>query len=246
MASDSNGGSEQLVAIIGGMGPMAGVKLQELIVNRTKATRDCDHVSVLAYTNPKVPPRIGDFGLQCVPEIIRSVQAMERAGATQFAIACNTAHMFQEEILAEVKIPIISLLEETAKHLAANFGSSPTIGILGTLSLLKSGLYQSTILAECPQATILLPVSDDQASLDELIQGPNGIKAGHLGSETQEPVRGIAQGLITRGATVIVTACTELPLVFNASLCADFPARILDPMIVVADHIIRISGAEVA
>ena len=73
-------GSNELVAIIGGMGPMAGVKLQELVITRSKATRDCDHISVLTYTNPKIPPRIGDFGVDCVPEIVRSVQVNEIDG----------------------------------------------------------------------------------------------------------------------------------------------------------------------
>ena len=77
----------------------------------------------------------------------------------------------------------------------------------------------------------------------QLIQGPGGIKAGNVGPEMRAALVAIGQTLVTRGATVIVTACTELPLVFNGTACPTFPVEIVDPMAVVADLIIsRCSG----
>ena len=65
----------ELVAVIGGMGPAAGVLLQDLVVKRRKGVSgDSDHVPLLAYTNPQVPPRTGERGRECVPEIVRTIK----------------------------------------------------------------------------------------------------------------------------------------------------------------------------
>ena len=46
------------IGIVGGMGPMAGVYLQELIIEATPASRDQDHLEVVCFTNPHVPERM--------------------------------------------------------------------------------------------------------------------------------------------------------------------------------------------
>ncbi len=45
------------IGIVGGMGPMAGVLLQKLIIEATPAEQDQDHLEVICFTNPHVPDR---------------------------------------------------------------------------------------------------------------------------------------------------------------------------------------------
>lgn len=53
----SDGHSRPLVGILGGMGPRASAYFTELIVDLTKAERDCDHVRVLMLNDGTIPDR---------------------------------------------------------------------------------------------------------------------------------------------------------------------------------------------
>ena len=84
------------IGIVGGMGPMAGVYLQQLIIEATPAERDQDHFEVVCFTNPHVPERMRslaeDGGRRYAEAVRASARLLVHAGATHIVIPCNTAH----------------------------------------------------------------------------------------------------------------------------------------------------------
>jgi len=48
---------KKTIGILGGMGPEATAYFYELIIKKTKANKDQDHIPVIIYSNPKIPPR---------------------------------------------------------------------------------------------------------------------------------------------------------------------------------------------
>lgn len=49
------------IGILGGMGPAATIDLFQKIVLCTPAVRDQEHLSIIIYNNPKIPPRYNFF-----------------------------------------------------------------------------------------------------------------------------------------------------------------------------------------
>src|SRR3989344_2637505 len=84
------------IGILGGMGPMAGVALQKLIIEYTPASKDQDHIQVLCFTNPHIPDRTKslkeDGGAKFLAAVAASTQVLEKAGVHCIVIPCNTSH----------------------------------------------------------------------------------------------------------------------------------------------------------
>lgn len=49
------------IGILGGMGPSATIDLFQKIVSNTPAVKDQEHLRVIIYNNPKIPPRHNYF-----------------------------------------------------------------------------------------------------------------------------------------------------------------------------------------
>ena len=52
-----------------------------------------------------------------IPYLIEAAKKLEKAGADFLVIPCNSVHAFIKEVRNSVKIPVLSILEETAKFL---------------------------------------------------------------------------------------------------------------------------------
>ena len=48
---------KRIIGILGGMGPEATAYFYELIIKKTKAEKDQEHIKVVIYSNPEIPPR---------------------------------------------------------------------------------------------------------------------------------------------------------------------------------------------
>ncbi|WJV29945.1 amino acid racemase [Rossellomorea sp. AcN35-11] len=102
---------EKTIGILGGMGPAATVDLFQKIVANTEASRDQEHIKILIYNNPKIPPRmlVPKEGQDPVPEIIRSARLIEQAGADFIIMPCHTAHIWYDHIQRATTVPFLQL-----------------------------------------------------------------------------------------------------------------------------------------
>ena len=136
---------EKVIGILGGMGPEATLDLFQKIIEFTDASKDQDHLRVIIDSNPKIPDRteaILGRGEDPVPMMVRSVHALERAGASFVVIPCVSAHFFLEELRSQVDIPILSIFDETANYLIRNFPDLKTVGVLASTGTVRGGRFQ--------------------------------------------------------------------------------------------------------
>src|SRR5699024_10166329 len=108
------------LGILGGMGPLATVKLFEKIVSLTHANKDQEHIHTIIDSNINIPHRsryILGNGDDPLNELIKSAKRLENAGADFLVMPCNTAHYFYDKIVAVMNIPFLNMIEETAKYI---------------------------------------------------------------------------------------------------------------------------------
>src|SRR5688572_14383751 len=133
------------IGILGGMGPAATVELMSRIIAGTPARDDRDHIRMLVDNNPGVPSRIAAIiertGTDPLPELKRMALGLQVAGADFLVMACNTAHHYQAELAASVTIPFLSILDVTARHLAAYHPRAARIGFLASPAVRLTGVY---------------------------------------------------------------------------------------------------------
>lgn len=224
------------IGIVGGMGPMAGVYLQQLIIEATPASRDQDHLEVVCFTNPHVPERMRslaeDGGRRYAEAVTASAVLVERAGASCIAIPCNTAHARLPQIQAGVGVPIVNMIEVGLETLVAEHGTSRPVGLLATVGTLNERVYEDAPAGR--GLTWLRPDADDQAQVADVILA---IKVGRAG-EVQERFRDVARRLVERGAGLILVGCTELSMI--AAALGPLGVPIIDPLRLLAARLVAL------
>lgn len=224
------------IGIAGGMGPLAGVYLQQLIIEATPARTDQDHVQVVCFTNPHVPERMRslaeDGGRRYAESVRASVLLLAAAGVTHVVIPCNTAHARLTEIQRGVDVPIVNMVGLAIDELLRRHGGAQRVGLLATVGTRNERVYERAR----PDAPIewILPDQADQRRVSEAILA---IKVNE-GARVAGDLLDVCRTLVRRGAGILMVGCTELSMCFDALEPAGVP--LVDPLRIVARHLVDI------
>jgi aspartate racemase len=224
------------IGVVGGMGPLAGVYFQQLLVEATPAQRDQDHLQVVCFTNPHVPERMRslaeDGGRRYAEAVRASARLLVAAGVSHIAIPCNTAHARLAEIQRGVDVPIVNMVELALQALVAEHGHGQRVGLLATAGTIEQRVYQDAL----PGAAVewVLPDVADQRRVSEAILA---VKVND-GPRVGPALLAVTRALVDRGARVILVGCTELSMCLDALRPAGVP--LVDPMRTLARHLVDI------
>jgi aspartate racemase len=222
------------IGILGGMGPEATNQLCALITANTVVSRDQDHIPVITYNNARIPSRVAavrhrDDAPSPVPEMSRTAQVLERAGASLLLLPCNLAHYFIADVQASVRIPILNMIEETVNFTVEHYPQCRRVGILASTPTIECGLYEEAFRRHDKQ--LLAPDAVEQEDkVMRAIYGSEGIKCGHK-TKPRNLLKDAAERLEARGAEVIIAGCTEVSLVLSPE---NSPFVVIDPLEIIA------------
>ncbi len=215
-----------IVGVLGGMGPLATIDFLGKMIAATPAGNDQDHVPVVVSSIPQVPDRTRAFrgeGPSPLAAMISSAMRLKAAGAGLAVIACNTAHLWFDEIEDAVGLPMIHLVDAAIQDAVALAGPGGKVGLLGTDATLASGLYVNrSAAATRSRVHWLLPTAREM--LEFVAPGIEAVKSGDLDGGRQLLVAA-AQSLKARGATAVILGCTEIPVVLDDR---DSPVPVVD------------------
>ncbi|MDN4495062.1 aspartate/glutamate racemase family protein [Ureibacillus aquaedulcis] len=225
------------LGIIGGVGPLATMFIGEMIVRRTSATKDQEHVHTIIDNDTSIPDRTAYILDQTkenpVPYLIKDAAKLANAGADLICIPCNTAHTFYEELQSASPVPVIHMIRETAKR-AASIGAK-RVGILATDGTLASGVYQQALIEQDIE-----PVVPDMAIQQQVMSVIyDYVKAGKEVTVQQWNV--IEQAMLQLDCDKIILGCTELSIV-NKDLKLE--RHYIDSLLILAESAIIACGYE--
>ena len=205
------------------MGPAATLDFLTKLQAATPAASDQDHVPLLIDLNPQVENRndaLAGTGPSPEATLVVMAEGLERGGAEALVIVCNSAHAWADAIRAATSIPLIDLVQETADAVLRDAPGAKRVGLLAAAAALDAELYQKALAARGIEPLVL--EGPDRARFMALLYR---LKGGQTGASERAEMRALAQLLTDRGATAIVSACTEVPLVLTA---ADLPVPLID------------------
>ncbi|MET3576265.1 aspartate/glutamate racemase family protein [Bhargavaea ullalensis] len=227
--------NKKTLGILGGVGPLATMYIGEMIVRRTDAACDQDHVDMVITNNTNIPDRtayiLDRTKPDPVPVIIADTERLAEAGAGLIAIPCNTAHTFYGDIVKASPVPVLNMIEETVAR--AEREGARMLGILATDGTVASEVYQ----AACHRRGIepVLPSPEIQRDVMSVIY--DNIKAGRPAD--RETWGRIDRHMAGRGCDRVILGCTELSVV-KQELHLD--GRYLDSLRVLAEAAIEACG----
>ena len=225
---------KKCVGIIGGMGPGATALLFQKIIGYTDAKTDAEHIHIVIDNRPSIPDRTSAIikGENTPARYIcESGKKLKEYGAELLAIPCNTSHYFYADIQGQLDIPVINMLEETAK-VCNEYGFSK-VGVLATTGTRNTKIYDRAL--EKVGIEAIYPDEEGQELLMTIIY--DYVKAG-INVDCAMFQKEIAK-MISRGVESFILGCKELPMVFQDG---DFGMRFIDSLDVLAKRTVEMAG----
>lgn len=225
------------VGVLGGLGPAATLDYFQRVLAYTPARTDQEHLHLIIDNNPKVPNRneaIAGTGPSPVPALLGMAERLQAAGADFLVMICNSAHAFETEISASLRIPLVSIVEETADALLEQQPGIKAAGVLAADAALGARLYQDALERRGVKALVL-----DGEGRRKFMALLYRIKSGDL--DVRAEMAALAGELASAGAEAIVAGCTEVPLVLKP---ADVTLPLLDSTDILARRTVRYALGE--
>ncbi|MEZ2127135.1 MULTISPECIES: aspartate/glutamate racemase family protein [unclassified Sinorhizobium] len=142
--------------------------------------------------------RLGDVALR-----------LQIAGARCILICANTMHLIADKVASRISIPLIHIVDETAKCLHATGCRRPLL--LATRYTMEHGFYQDRM--ESLGIDVVVPDAADRTTLHDIIF--NELCAGRVLDSSRDKLMTMIERGILQGADSVIFGCTEIGLILD-------------------------------
>lgn len=229
-----------LVGVIGGLGPMATAKFLEIVINNTEASCDQDNVDMLVCQYSSIPDRtayiLDNNNTNPVFEMIEAAKLLENNNVLFIVMPCNTATYFYDEVAKSVSIPILNIVKETVNNCIDN--GIKRVGLMATDGTIKSGVYDK--YAE-DKLEIFKPNELIQKKVMSIIY--DDVKQNKIPNKNE--LLDIVKYFKDNGCDAVIAGCTELSVAFNQLDINLEENDIIDSLTVLAKKTILLAGKNI-
>lgn len=200
------------LGVLGGMGPAAAAEFLRQLAAKCPASTDQEHPVIYMIGDCEIPDRstaIFGNGESPLPHLKQRLLELCAMGVDVLAVPCNTAHYFIDQFADELPVPLVHIVEETV--LAAQRLSPEGAWMLSTKGTRATGIYQKC--AEKHNFTLYIPNEEQSDKSQQVINYVKANKLTEAGALTKE----LVEELWAERNLPVMTACTELPLGYDAS-----------------------------
>jgi len=224
---------KQPIVIIGGMGPQASTALYSMLVEKAThkysavANEDFPYILIQSLS---VPDFISDCSRksEAIEIMQQAVKSARTSNPLVVGLACNTAHLFADEVGINEGLPFMSMIDTVARSVQAT--GLYKVGLMASPTTIKRMLYKDALRKlniEC-----ITPHEREQEQIEDTIRA---VIAGKADRKETNRIQEISQKLVGRGAQGVIIGCTELPLIFDKE---DAQFRIFDCLDLFADGLL--------
>ncbi|HHU01424.1 MAG TPA: amino acid racemase [Bacteroidales bacterium] len=203
------------IGLIGGLGPEATVDYYKAIIDSFKEgnSGDLNYPEMLIYS-VNMEHFIGFVRRgnhkAATDYLIEATNALAKTGIDFIALTANTPHLFFDEIQKATTVPMLSIVEATARKAKA-LGLRRT-GLIGTSFTMRSGFYSEVFNKYGIE--IEIPDKDDIKYINDKLFSE--IELGIFKEETREGlIEIIGKMKSQQNIEGVILGCTELPLILT-------------------------------
>ncbi len=155
----------------------------------------------------------GDWG-EVGRRLARAARGLEAAGAEALVLATNTMHHVVPAIAAEVRIPILHIVDPSGAALAA--AGVRRAGLLGTRYTMELPFWRDR-LAERFGIEVVVPEAAGRALVHRVIF--EELCLGRVEPSSRAAYAAIVERLARLGAQAVILGCTEIAMLIGATEC---------------------------
>lgn len=142
--------------------------------------------------------------------LLKACETLKKTNVDAIVLCANTAHLFADELEEKIQLPVIHIVDETAKVISGK--GHKTVGLLGTKFTMEMDFYRSRF--EKYGLEVLIPAKQETRDyIQHTVKEELGV--GFINPETRSVYISIVQDLIEQGAECIVLGCTEIPMLIS-------------------------------
>jgi aspartate racemase len=108
-------GGNEVIGIIGGLGPLASAEFLKAIYENSPREREQEAPRVIMYSDPAFPDRtnaiLSGDDAELHDKLVSILRALSFLGATQLIICCVTAHNMLKKLPPDLKTRLVSLVD---------------------------------------------------------------------------------------------------------------------------------------
>lgn len=201
------------IGILGGMGSFATLEIFRRYLEKFPATKEWERPRVVIDNNCTMPSRVlaaleNKDRKRLVREMSSSVKILIEAGCTHIFFACNTSHIFLEEVLKNVpaaRNKIINIIDCLAKSLAQRNKNNLTL--FATEGTIQTHIYQNIFSKY--DLNIIAPGDEVFPKMREIIEA---VKQNNI---TCKNLKTFKEIIINQKMGGVVLGCTEFPVIYS-------------------------------
>ena len=197
-----------LLGVLGGMGPLATVDFLAKLLAATPADGDADHVPHVTASIPQIPSRVAAIlrgGASPLPALLDARDRLRAAGATHFAMPCNTAHHWFDALREGLGAPFLHIADAAVEAVAAEVAAGAPVGVIATEATHAIGLYGDRLARAGYR--VVEPSAADNA---RVVAGIAEVKRGDAAAGGRR-FAAVVEALADAGCRAVVLGCTEVP-----------------------------------
>lgn len=227
----------EILGIVGGIGPLASAEFVKTIYEESVGEREQASPLVFMHSDPTFPDRTqsllaGESELLLL-KLIEALNQLRELGASRIVICCVTIHFLLPRLPAELRRPIISLLDVIFREVGR---SQKRHLLIGTIGARKLGVIEQHAQWESLKDRIVMPDEEDQKLIhDDIIYQ---IKRNR---DLRELIPVLESLLMKYDLDSFIAGCTEIHLLAKLLVWSGAEARFgcVDPLMMIAKDVVR-------
>lgn len=227
------------LGLVGGLGPESTIDYYRRIIDAWRAQNPSSAPPLVidSLDVTRALHLVATDRAALVEYLADSIDRLARAGADFAALTANTPHIVFDELVARSPIPLISIVETTARE--AERRGLLRLALLGTRYTMEATFYPEVFARS--GATVLVPDEQTRQWVHDRYVGE--LLVGKFSDHTRkELVAIVARMRDAEGVDGVILGGTELPLILSSNEVARLPA--LDTTALhVAAIVARLRGA---
>ena len=250
-----NSKNNNIIGLVGGMGPESGIEICRDILTFTNSSIDQDHLPVILMTYPNIEDRTayieGRINVNPALKIVEIIKSLEKIGANIVGIACNTsyARKIYDVIKFELRnlgisVNLVNMPYETCLFIKEEKPHIKRVGIMVTNGTYKSKVYDNELISLGLE--LVKPDWEFQNNIIHKMIYDNkiGIKSnpGIVTEEVQKMLNETITYFEKEQAEAIIIGCTEFSLVLKNKQIKGI--TIIDSSKILAKSLVREANSE--
>ncbi|HWW07325.1 aspartate/glutamate racemase family protein [Collimonas sp.] len=172
--------------------------------------------------------------------VFDTIRRFEDRGLNGVILPCFISHTFIEELRAEVKVPIVSIMDALREFISRKHPEARRLGILTSDFVREKNLFERHFVDD--GCDLIYPSDQVQKEcVMPAIYRPDGLKMGFMKGASLELLAKACQDLLAQGADLIVPGFTEIPIIVDALTEMGLP--VIDSNLVYANYAVNHGGS---